>query len=499
MAQNDQDSRGIRYWMEQVVKEADKARDGMKADPVHDLRVAIRRCRSIGEGFVAIDPHPAWKKMRKSAKPLFAALGDLRDVQVQMEWADKLSSDEEPVHQKLLLHFSAREKTLQTAASDALAAFDLPQWQSWATILEERSQKIPPGSDVFQLMALERWQEARNLQTVAMRNRSKLALHSLRIGLKKFRYIVENFLPEKHDAWIKDLKQLQDLLGDIHDLDVLWDTAREIRAFVSPQEREQWLSKQKRERQMRLDDYRKKMVGRETLWSVWRSELPHAASLHSAIQNYFEMWVFLRDQDLSHTHRVLQWSLQIFDTLVDAKAIRTRDFDGLPWRELLSIAALTHASAEGKYHKRIVKELERLTPPPGWKPIHLEVTGLIARYHRGPLPGSQSKFVRLRQSAKNAVSQLAGILRIAESLDINHDGTIQQLEMSISEGTLRINALGYEDRTRQAERIARARHLLESVLQMPIIVRAIKIKEDEKLPTRPRPPRLSRAFRPAKS
>jgi exopolyphosphatase/guanosine-5'-triphosphate,3'-diphosphate pyrophosphatase len=414
-----------------------------------------------------------------------------------MEWVDKLSSDEDPVHQKLLQHFTAREKDLQVTASNALASFDLQQWQSWAAILEERSQKISPGSEVFQLMALERWLEARDLQAIAMRNRSRVALHSLRIGLKKFRYIVENFLPEQHEAWIKDLKQLQDLLGEIHDLDVLWDTARQIRAFPTPQARRQWLTRQKHERQIRLDNYRKKMVGRETLWSEWRSALPESGALHHAIQNYFEMWVFLRDQDLSHTHRVLQWSLQIFDTLAKGKALRPRDFDGLPWRELLSVAALTHASAEGKHHKKIVKALDKLTPPPGWNPIHLQVTGLIARYHRGPLPGPQRKFAQLRQSAKTVITQLAGILRIAESLDINHDGTIQQLEMSIKDGALYIEALGYQDRSRQAEQIARARHLLESVLRMPIVVKAIKA-EEEPQPRRALP-RYSLDSRPPKS
>src|SRR3954447_11808241 len=87
--------RGLAYWMNQVVEEAKNARAGFEADPVHDLRVAIRRCRSIAEGFVVLDPHPAWKRMRKAARPVFQALGDLRDVQVLLEWVDKLSGPED--------------------------------------------------------------------------------------------------------------------------------------------------------------------------------------------------------------------------------------------------------------------------------------------------------------------------------------------------------------------------------------------------------------------
>src|SRR5512147_1244281 len=117
--------RGLRYWMEQVVAEAEKARDSFKADPVHDLRVAIRRCRSMAEGFGTIDAETAWRKMRRAAKPLFAALGDLRDVQVQMEWVEKLSEESDPVRVKLMDHFQQREQELKTTAADALAAFDI--------------------------------------------------------------------------------------------------------------------------------------------------------------------------------------------------------------------------------------------------------------------------------------------------------------------------------------------------------------------------------------
>ena len=58
-----------------------------------------------------------------------------------------------------------------------------------------RAARIRQGSALFKHLALERWTEARELHNRALRNRSQVAFHSLRIGIKRFRYIVENFLP----------------------------------------------------------------------------------------------------------------------------------------------------------------------------------------------------------------------------------------------------------------------------------------------------------------
>src|SRR5215813_687783 len=87
---------GLLHWAQRAVEECETAGQGFAADPVHDLRVAIRRCRSMADGFLSVDPDPGWKQMKRMAKPLFASLGELRDVQVMMEWVEKLSSPDDP-------------------------------------------------------------------------------------------------------------------------------------------------------------------------------------------------------------------------------------------------------------------------------------------------------------------------------------------------------------------------------------------------------------------
>src|SRR5208283_4498794 len=81
---------GLRYWMLRVLEECEHVAADFRADPVHDLRVSLRRCRSLADGMIAMDPDREWKAMKKAGKRLFQRLGALRDVQIMMEWIEKL-------------------------------------------------------------------------------------------------------------------------------------------------------------------------------------------------------------------------------------------------------------------------------------------------------------------------------------------------------------------------------------------------------------------------
>src|SRR5579864_8418549 len=77
--------------MLRVLEECDHVAADFGADPVHDLRVSLRRCRSLADGMMAMDPDPQWKAMKKAGKRLFQRLGALRDIQIMMEWIEKLA------------------------------------------------------------------------------------------------------------------------------------------------------------------------------------------------------------------------------------------------------------------------------------------------------------------------------------------------------------------------------------------------------------------------
>src|SRR5579871_6891572 len=165
--------------MQRVVRELGRAAADLAPDPVHDLRVALRRCRSIAEGIRTVDSHAGWRQMRKAAKAVFSRLGELRDTQVMIEWVEKLAAAEDPVRAHLLGFLRLQEQKQKEEALSALHDFDVKQWNAWAKSLPARARRLPPEGAVFQHLALERWQEARALHQKALRNRSPAAFHNL--------------------------------------------------------------------------------------------------------------------------------------------------------------------------------------------------------------------------------------------------------------------------------------------------------------------------------
>ena len=134
---------GLAFWMQRVLEECDRASVAFEPDPVHDLRVALRRCTSMADGVAAIDPDPSWKEMKKAGKRLFRRLGELRDVHVMQEWVHRLDSADDPVTAPLLQVFAAREAPLQKEAVQALAEFDRKQWQRWSRSLPQPDGTVP--------------------------------------------------------------------------------------------------------------------------------------------------------------------------------------------------------------------------------------------------------------------------------------------------------------------------------------------------------------------
>jgi CHAD domain-containing protein len=116
----------------------------------------------------------------------------------------------------------------------------------------------------------------------ARKGHSAVGWHRLRIGMKRFRYVVENFLPQRYEMWAPELKFIQDALGDVHDLDVLrTDLRRQCREMAGGAGAE-LLAKIGQERMARLNEFRARVEEPHAPWQIWRAELPFGSAPKAA-------------------------------------------------------------------------------------------------------------------------------------------------------------------------------------------------------------------------
>lgn len=464
---------GLAYWMEEVLSECDKVAKDFSADPVHDLRTALRRCRSLADGLMTFDPEPAWKKMKKAGKQLFRSLGDLRDIQVLGDWVKQLAPPDDLAGKIFADYVIEQEQLHKSQAAVALRNFDDEQWSRWAEELPPRAAHVPLGSPMFAHLALEKWAAARELHRAAMRLRSSAAYHQLRIGLKRFRYIVENFLPELYEQWGKHLKNVQDVLGEVHDFDVLWDTAKKIEAFPDPRTHARWRERLNEERKKRIDSYREKMTGPRSLWQVWRAALPQDDELRGIALERMQTWASFLDPDGEHSRHVSILALELYDGLAQSGVIRhSKNGEA---RQVLEAAALMHdvgrATSKKAHHKISAKLIRKLSPPLGWTAGELRLVSLVARYHRGALPrDTHAGFAAVSNTRKQRVLLLGGILRLACACDREHNQQIRNLQVEALGTLVEIRAQGLSELSTVARHLASARYLLEVACQRPVFV-----------------------------
>src|SRR5215470_16375651 len=123
---------GLRSRIRRVLKEVQRVRQSGDVDAVHDLRVAIRRCRSVAAVMAEVDGHRAWRAMKRLPRKLFRALGSLRDLHVLETWVKRLASADDPLRARLLDVLEDREAGPHDRVRRAVKNFDRHAWERLA-------------------------------------------------------------------------------------------------------------------------------------------------------------------------------------------------------------------------------------------------------------------------------------------------------------------------------------------------------------------------------
>jgi CHAD domain-containing protein len=217
--------------------------DDIDPEFLHDLRVAVRRTRSIlrhGRRVLAPDAL-AW------AEPAMRSLGDLtsrpRDLDVQViEWDERVAAldghdarrDLEPLRRQIVADRAAAHEEL----TRGLGGGDVRQLlDHWTAMLARPMDPDVGGPDAAEPIGVVVADRIRKAQRQLLDHGRAITpstpaehVHDVRKDAKKLRYLLECFagvLPsEDRKAFVKRLKRLQDLLGAHQDAEVQADSLR---------------------------------------------------------------------------------------------------------------------------------------------------------------------------------------------------------------------------------------------------------------------------------
>lgn len=173
---------------------------------IHDKRVIIRRIFPILSAF---DINPSKVKYGEEAFKLF---GQLRDIQVQIEKIESLGQNVQ------LIDYLEYLKEKEVKLKEKVSKFSKKKKLKFPKI--KKNKKV----DTKKIIKKAKRQLYRlSKKTSSLINSDGIEIHAIRIDFKKYRYLVEvlKYIENIDEDKLNDMKHYQDILGDIHDYDVL--------------------------------------------------------------------------------------------------------------------------------------------------------------------------------------------------------------------------------------------------------------------------------------
>jgi triphosphatase len=236
----------------QIGDNAPAAFEGVDPEGVHQMRVGVRRMRSVFSVFRPVLPTEGTRVLRDSLRGLAGELGRVRDLDVFVEeMLDPLFGRRggDPSQKRLRDEAEALREERRRELREALHArrqtrllLGLGRWIArcaWREQeLNEKSAQLFQPARVFADALLARLHHrAEKLSRAAVKG-PPAARHELRIALKKLRYAGEFFRSlygaKESRRYLRRLSRLQDVLGSLNDLATADRVIAELLARVGP-------------------------------------------------------------------------------------------------------------------------------------------------------------------------------------------------------------------------------------------------------------------------
>jgi CHAD domain-containing protein len=210
-------------------KELRRCQEEFSEDAVHELRVATRRLLAQFVLLSCVAPSTGLEKARSSLKCRIAALGDLRDTQVQLSFLDQQAA-RFPELEPLRAWLRRREHRLIKSAAKKVNRFRTKKFGKWIAAMTEDLTACAGNVRARKQLASAVVGAAADAFSEVVKRRRAIDLadmgtvHQTRVAFKRFRYIVEALSPGLTGLTKRQLRALayyQRRMGIIQDLEVM--------------------------------------------------------------------------------------------------------------------------------------------------------------------------------------------------------------------------------------------------------------------------------------
>jgi len=224
---------------------ARRVRDGTDPDAIHDLRVATRRLGAALRVWSNLLEPRAARVARRRLRDLRRRLGEAREVEVNVALLEVRLSGSGPVARTALApllermrrRLARRRRRARARVRPRLVRRLVRRIEDATRDLGATLRREP--SALASALAIERKAEARSRSALwdALELADDLSLHEARIAVKNWRYKIESLgdaLPSERAGGIAGLREVQDVLGEIHDRALLRDLLARAARVADP-------------------------------------------------------------------------------------------------------------------------------------------------------------------------------------------------------------------------------------------------------------------------
>jgi CHAD domain-containing protein len=512
--------------LEAFAKEADGVRLAEDIEYIHRMRVASRRLRAALPLFKPCFPQKQYRRWMAEIAGITRALGEARDADVQIAFLTKFQKKSlaswnkrhgndgtepptAPALRYLLFDLRKRRTLLQDHVLSSLDSLEksrvVPDMQDAFASLAATSRRVPRMGLAFGIPALA-------AQRIGSRLRTMLSYqpwvnqpdavaehHATRIAAKKLRYTMEIYGPVYRRGLVKPharVKIIQEVLGDLHDCDVWIDhitrillkershlrseneekrpdtpTLAALKLFLQGREKERILLHRRfmrywesLSRQGQWDELRTSLVhGRRKRYIP--PAIPRPEDIRAAAGTFAERFLEI----LNHERHVTQLALMLFDGTKPVHGMNDRD------RLLLESAGLLHdigwLGGRKKHHIRSADAIVAEESLP-FDLAERAVVAICAFSHRDRnSPEQHPLFLLLDPHHQSITLRLAALLRIADGLDYQHLGTVQEVHCIIANDTVTLDVIAPVDVTVEKEHARSKVDLFTRVFERQPVIR----------------------------